>query len=629
MKEISLWDRVVDALFGMKKETLMILGIIALGFILRLIAAVNLSVSADDMHHTLHAVNFLSSGRLETYDQSAGLWHAFTSVMYNIFGISQLSSRLAALIFGTFTILVIYLLSMEFFDKRTSIIAAFLLAVAPFHIKSTIAEMDIMAMFFAMSAALYFIKGIKSERKSLFFISGIFLGLSIYTKVYPILFIPSLLIFFAVWQKKNKKAIFTKNNSKLILTFLLSAFVFTIPALTHNILLYKDKGFMDLQFTRTLGLGKEISAQYYSWDVQFDAKNDWVGLFFGNSKNSGSDYPTLLTTTGFILRGDPLNFILGIAGILLILFYKKERKDYIIFSSLMACFALLFLSAIIILPKHYLFLDLLLIPAAAFSLSIVADRISKHNIKLKHILLAVLLFTLVFVGIPNPSDITHFYAKSHISQMINFKDSSIPKTALIVADNRIYTGRANWAFQGRPYLEGTDFMSVLQQQQQQESALKNELIPIDVYFFECAIDDCGWGTIKNQKELNDSMEYLVSLFSQRAPVAQFYEPSDEHSYYPIISSDKKEVIVNVYKAKVPLVPSVLNLANKPKNWFLYDIGYEPKEKQFDSYQSYGYYNILDRLAHLIVWLALLLAFISLIYLAYQVKHEIINNNSSI
>src|SRR3989338_4276799 len=265
-------ERAIDSLFSMNKNRIYLL----LGFVLRFIAAINLSVSADDMHHVAHAINFYSANRLITYDQSSGLWHAFTSVVYNIIGTTQLASRMAALIFGSLSILLIYLLTREFFNRKIALLASFLLAVAPFHIQNTMAEMDVMAIFFVLLAMLFFIKALKTNKTYLYFVSGIFLGLAVYTKVYPLLFIPSLILFFIYWNKKEKKEILTKKNLKLIIIFLIAIFIFTLPALTHNYLLYKYKGFMDLQFTRTLGLGKDISAQYYAWDHQFNAKNDWL-----------------------------------------------------------------------------------------------------------------------------------------------------------------------------------------------------------------------------------------------------------------------------------------------------------------------------------------------------------------
>ena len=93
-------SKAIDRIFSMKKASFYLILIFLLGFALRFIAAVNLTVSADDMHHVAHASNFLSAGRLITYDQSAGLWHAFTSIIYKLFGMTQFTSRFAALLLG-------------------------------------------------------------------------------------------------------------------------------------------------------------------------------------------------------------------------------------------------------------------------------------------------------------------------------------------------------------------------------------------------------------------------------------------------------------------------------------------------------------------------------------------------
>src|SRR3989344_2693096 len=120
MEKQDLLSRSIDYLFDMSKTNIYLILIFIFGFILRLIAAINLGVSADDMHFVTHAINFLSGGRLETYDQSSGLWFAFTDIMYKIFGYTQIGSRMAALVFGSLSVLAIYLLSKEFFDEKIS-----------------------------------------------------------------------------------------------------------------------------------------------------------------------------------------------------------------------------------------------------------------------------------------------------------------------------------------------------------------------------------------------------------------------------------------------------------------------------------------------------------------------------
>jgi hypothetical protein len=127
---------------------------------------------------------------------------------------------------------------------------------------------------------------------------------------------------------------------------------------------------------------------------------------------------------------------------------------------------------------------------------------------IKILIVIMLLFSLGFLGLTNSSDIEHFYGRGSISQMIDFKEDNIGKGDLIVGDSRIYRGRINWAFQGRPYLEGSDFINVLNNREEIEGSEVNT----DVYYYECVVDDCGWGTVASQKEFNASMESLSEIF---------------------------------------------------------------------------------------------------------------------
>ena len=609
-------DKSVDFVFGVRKYTKYLIGIVVLGFVLRLIAAINLSVSADDMHFVTHAINFFSAGRLETYDQSSGLWFAFTSMMYNFFGTTQLASRMASLIFGTFTILVIYLLTREFFDEKVSLLAAFLIAIAPFHIKSTVAEMDVMAMFFVLLGMLMFVKALKNKRLAIFALSGLFMGLAIYTKVYPLLFIPSLLLYFIYYNYKEKDKLFSKKNILMVLIFLSVIFIFCIPTLTHNILLYKDKGFVDLQFTRSFDIGKNVSEQYYGWDFQFNAKNDWRGLVFGNSTYAVSNLPLIFLPFKWIFIGDPIVFSLGVFGLLLILIFRKENFDYPVFLGLGMIFALGFLASIMLLPKHYLFMEILLVPLAAFSLNEINERLSANTKKniVKFVAVGLLLFSLIYLGLPPKAAIHHFYGESHVGQMIDFKDENIGKGDLVVVDNRIYTGRANWAFYDRPFLTGYEFIEISNTQ----DSIEGNLVVTDIYFIECVSDDCGWGTVKNNPQLNSTMEGLVSSVKKQGILVEtISEPREEEAYYPIISKSKEEMI-NIYKLpRAQMKAQVMLMASQPRNWFLYNVGYEPKESAFDYYNTKGGLDsLLDKLAHLIVFVAVVLAFLSPFYVLY-------------
>lgn len=614
----GILDELVDKIFSMNKEKILLLALFAFALVLRIIAASNLSISADDMHHVTHAINFFSADRLEVYDQSSGLWHAFTSIIYTMFGTTQIASRTASIIFGSFSIIAIYLLSREFFDEKISLIAGLLLAISPFHIESTMAEMDVMAMFFVLMGMMLFVRSLKTDRSGLFALSGVFLGLSIYTKVYPLLFIPSLLIYATYTIKKNNENVFTNRRIKQAFIFLLCVFIFSVPALTHNYLLYKDKGFLDLQFTRTFDIGKDISEKYYGWDVQFNAKNDWKGLIFGNSMHSASKWPSILTAINFIRMSDPVVFYLAMLSIILMFtVWRGKYNNYALFSFLGIVFLFPFLASIILLPKHFIFADLLIIPLAALPVAGLFDKISANMSKIAIGL--IIIISLILLGMPVISsmfqpNITHFYGKSAVAQLMEYKEDKIPANSLIVSDSRIYRGQMNWALQGRPYLEANDLISFIEQQ----SKLKGKVKSTEIYFVECVPDDCGWGTIKNQPELNKTMESLINLFKNSGePVRKIYAPAEEKSYYPILSSENKQQIFNVYRGSMNLNELIIPLASQPKQWFLYDIGYEPKEKQFDYYTAHTNTDkLLDKIAHLIVLIALILAFIAPLYSIY-------------
>jgi len=618
----DLLSKIIDKVFSLRKSTICLAIIFLIGFILRLIAALNVGVYGDDMHFVTHAINFISAGRLETYDQSSGLWFAFTDIMYHIFGATQLASRMAALVFGSLSILAIYLLSKEFFSERVALISAFLLAFSPFHIRYTTAEMDIMAMFFVIFGMYSFVKGVKSDKMRMFAVSGVLFGLAIYTKVYPLLFIPSMILFFAFKNYKKDKKIIRKG-------YLGKIGLFTIPVLTHNYLLYQDKGFLDLQFTRSTGLGKNVSAQYYSWDAQFDAKNSWAGLVFGDTKHIASGIPLLLGAVGFVRTGDPIVFYLGILGILLILFKKKEHKEYLLFLFLSILFALPFLASIILLSKHFMFIDLFVIPAAAFFIVWGNDKIKEKTNKnfMKLIVMIILIISLFFLGKAGMSTPIQFYSESSTGQIIDFRESSIPVGSLVIADSRFYRGRIHWFSQGRVYLEGSEFMQIAND----ENVVGN-LVSVDAYYIECIPDDCGWGTVKDQPEFNASMELLTNFFKENGKIVKtIYEPEKDKDYYPFLAKSKKMATVNIYNAKIRVVEGVMGYARQPKSWFLYNMGYFPVESNFDYYITYNAIDkFLNSLAHWLVFLSVALALISPIYLIrLLIKDENIYNSSGL
>lgn len=614
----SILDKSVDKVFSLDKKRILLVVIVLLGLILRIIAARNITVSADDMHFTIHAIDFLKSGKLVTYDQSSSLWFYATDIFYGIFGINQIGSRMAAILFGTLSIIIMFYLSREFFDEKIGLIAAFLLAISPFHIKNTIAEMDVMAMFFVLFAILMFVKGLKMEKNKYLAFAGILIGLGILTKVYALLFIPVALAFALYDNKKKSGKYLDRRIKKKLLVFLVIAFIFAIPSLAHNYLLYKDKGFTDLIYTNALGIGKETSTQYYSWDTGFGDKADFRGFFLGKSKHNGyGPTPTSLVALGNVYFADPTVFILGVIGLIICFF--RNRK-YFFYSVSVLIFVFFYMASRILMSKHYLFLLVTLIPMAALTFSILDDRIKKaiKEFRLRYLIIALLIFTLIFLGFAARTTLSHFYTQSEIGQVIGYKDH-IPEQSLVVADSRIYRGAIHWMFNGRNYVESAYFPQILDASQKSSG----QKVLVDVYFLECVLDDCGWGTVKDQPEFNQSSEQIVEFFKNGSQIdKEFYSAFGQKKYLPF-SSEKEIHFFTLYRTRMNLDPGIFTALKQTKVWFLYPIGYDESIAPiFDKYQthtSFGY--LLDKLAHLIIYIAIIFAFLAMLKALYIIFQE--------
>ncbi len=622
-------DKILGIFFSTDKTRLYLLLIVILGFILRLVGAFNLGVSADDMHFSVHAINFLNSGKLIIYDQSASLWYSVTDIFYSIFGVTQLGSRFAAALFGTLSIIAMFCLTREFSNNKAALISSLLLAISPFHIKYTISEMDVMAMFFVLMGMTFFFRGLKNEKQNLFILSGISLGLALFTKVYTLLFVPVLIVYGIYHQRTIKKPILSKHFIKLLLIFVLCAGIFALPSLTHNYLLYKEKGIMDLIYTNALGTntsaGKGIlthtllsplfdtdkvfanGAQYYAWDSGFGHGADWHGFFLGNSMHLGGDpIPSSVYAFKFIWENDPIILALGIFGILLLL--VRKQYSYPIFTILVLLLVFMYLASRILLAKHYIFLLLLFIPPASIALSAIDETIKKYfkKFRLRYLLIILLFFSFYWLGFHTPFTQSPFYVQSEIGQLMAFKDNSIPQNALVLADSRMYRGQIHWTLQGRTYAEAALLSQIVDASQKSGGA-----VPTETYFIECAVDDCGWGTVKDQPEFNSSMEKIVEIFSTQGILKkEILSTSFEHSYFPFISNPET-VHFKIYKATIPINPALYPSLEKNKEWFLYPIGYDESISiPFDKYYpATPLDSLIDLIAHFIQYIAIFLAFI--------------------
>ena len=119
------------------------------------------------------------------------------------------------------------------------------------------------------------------------------------------------------------------------------------------------------------------------------------------------------------------------------------------------------------------------------------------------------------------------------------------------------------------------------------------------------------------------METLTDFFIQNGKLEKVItEPSDSKVFYPLISSNNKREVIRIYSLDIPIKEQIIQFAKQPKEWFLYSVGFSPKEKQFDYYETNNALDsFLDMLAHWIVKLAVILAFISPIFVIYLIVRK--------
>lgn len=142
-------------------------------------------------------------------DYREALYIFITVPFIGIFGLNEFATRLPAALIGTFSVLILYYLVKEFFNKEVALVSALFLAVSPWHIQfSRIAfSRALLLPFFLMLGLLFFVKSFKQSNYGI--LSSLMFGLSLYTyssaRVFVPLFILGLVFIFwkHLWRDKQ------------------------------------------------------------------------------------------------------------------------------------------------------------------------------------------------------------------------------------------------------------------------------------------------------------------------------------------------------------------------------------------------------------------------------------------
>ncbi len=579
-------DRTIDFIFSRDSRKWLIL-IMIFGFVMRILLSMRAEFGADEMVHGTHAIGFIESGKLQIMDQDA-VWFWLVDLTMKVLGSTVFGIRFLSILLGTFSILLVYLLGKEIFSQKVGLIAAFILAVSPFQLFQTVALMDIPMSFFAMFAMYLLVLFFKSNTKKFLYLAWISLGVAIMIKQIAILFVPAFALFMIYYNKKHQNSY----KYKQIILAAVIILLMVMPVLTFNYLLFKDKGITDIQFARFTRQGLETyagiaeSAQAYSPLSTFISYNGGPpGFIVG--LNSFYTQETLLVA------------ILALIGAGFLLISKNKFKWLLVLSFL---FPYLFLAGTSLLSNHLIFGTFFTSLLASLAIDNLSSKLKDE--KIRKYLIYFILFLILVVAVYRVQTYTHtlgFFGTHHMEKLIGFKEENIEENSLVVVDSRIYRGRIVFMFNDRHYLESNYFPAVVNNPDQFSGVVSS----IPVYYIEAVTDDSGWGTIKDQPEANSSSEIIADFFKEKSTKLTTIKDIWGKDHF------------SVYRTTLGLKPSVINFADSTHEWFYYPVGYQPLNKNFDHYEIYTTADsLLDKFAHLILYLDILAAGLLLGYICY-------------
>ncbi|MSS74656.1 phospholipid carrier-dependent glycosyltransferase [Candidatus Pacearchaeota archaeon] len=589
-------EKFVTILFS-KNEAKWLFLLVLCGFIFRMIIAAHNAPVADEMVHGSHAIGIASLGPLSTITQGP-LWFYLTDFSYAVFGVTLWSGRLCAIVFGTFSIVLVFLLSRLFFSARTSLLAAALFAFSPYQLYWSRIYMDQSLLFFVLLASYFFLKDYR-DKKYITPLSALFLGIGCLIKIISGVFIVVFSIFLLITVYRNRKdpALYNKSFRNMLYFFGVIGLCL-VPLFAYNYFLYESKGIVDLPFAMYLGINIEV----YQGPGLAHGDGFMLEKLPKNLKDVFVEY---------FAKQDPLSLILFGLGLMFFLRSLKKENQFRFEKSFLLTlivFPLLFIAATIVLDTHYTyFTALFAIIAGSFF-----EKIHTSSSALFKKIAFVVFMILIIVNLSIIGPV--FAHQSATAQLREFANDKITSADLVITDSRIYRGLSVWMFNDKHYLDAGSFGQVMDYAQKNKAST-----PVRTFFIECAVDDCGWGTIKDQPALNESMEALAASFKTAA--------TSQWSIYGGGSKDNADgyedsslVQYRVYEVSIPLNPQILQSIDQTHNWFFYDIPRTRNEgAQIDSYTTSGLVaSLLNPLAYLVLYVSIVLAFLAPLYTLYLV-----------
>lgn len=582
-------EKVVELAYSPKRRAARIIFLlVGVGFLLRLVAALNLGVLADDMVFASQSAGIIGAKILSTHSNPP-LFFYLTDLSYKIFGYTTFASRFLPLIAGTLLIIVVFLITRKLFNENIALLAAFFTAFSSFLIRMTFSEHSLVVFFFSFLAIYFGLIYLESRKIYALIFSGVLFGLGFLTKYNAPFFILAFLVFSVFYFKRSEEVVFSKKNVKHLVMFLAIIFILVLPILSFNYFIYKEQGLVDIYFSRVVKVEKAqevysgLAGQERSF---FDNLKIWTN--YGNYK--------LLFFT------DPVLLFFSLIG--LGLFFAKKKSKALTFFFIFLLIPFVLQSAGAPLQKHFAFMPLLFSIPAGYGLSWVLGKFNWKSMK-AFVILIILGVMILSLGNAHGTPFNYF-SKSDTSQLKNFISSNVEENDLVVFDSRIYTAQTFWLATDKHFLILNQFPEFYNYERNLTNVNR---IPTAIYFVECAIDDCGWGWVASNQEFNQTSEQLLDNLRGQAELVKSIKSYDYYGNELIGEKDKTEKY-KVYSLVTELNPSLVEGVDGINSFYFAPYLYKNMNDYVFNYQTSGLGSLLNEASLWIIYLAVLAAIVS-------------------
>ena len=268
----------------------------------------------DEAVNAIDALQAIESGHYKLFYPNnygrEGLFINLQALSLKTFGYTIGALKLWSIIFGTLTVLGVYLLGRELFHRRgAALLGAFFIATSYWAINfSRIGFRAIMTSFLLSFAFFFFFKGLRTRRYLDFALSGLCVGLGLHTyiafRLTPLILV--VLMPFLILSYEN----FLRRYWKQGLVFALTAFIAAAPMLYHFFIAHPEdfasRSTAISVFAPEVNHGNLPGTLLKTFGLSLIKYNFWGDQ---NWRHNYPPYPVLDPITGFFFLGTLLFLI--------------------------------------------------------------------------------------------------------------------------------------------------------------------------------------------------------------------------------------------------------------------------------------------------------------------------------